>query len=75
MGHLAEESPTRAWRAEIRRQARADKITVRTGADDGLVWALRTRRDQPERRAEMRRYQQLLSQVAPLAVELRHEPR
>jgi hypothetical protein len=30
-----------AWRAEIRRQARADKIKGRTGSNDGLVWALR----------------------------------
>ena len=27
-----------AWRAEIGRQARADKMTVRTGVDNGLVW-------------------------------------
>ncbi len=60
--------------AEIRRQARADKITVRTGVDSGLVWALRMRREQPVQRAEMHRYQRLLSRVAPLAVELRHEP-
>lgn len=63
-----------AWRAEIRRQARADKITVRTGVDSGLVWALRTRREQPVQRAEMHRFQRLLSRVAPLAVDLRHEP-
>jgi hypothetical protein len=63
-----------AWRADIRRQARADKITVRTGVDDGLIWALRIRREAPEQRAATRRYQRLLSRVAPLAVELRHEP-
>jgi hypothetical protein len=60
--------------AEIRRQARADKITVRTAVDSGLVWALRMRREQPVQRAEMHRCQRLLSRVAPLAVELRHEP-
>jgi hypothetical protein len=63
-----------AWRAEIRRQARADKITVRTGVENGLVWALRIRREQPKQRAEMRHYQRLLSRVAPLAVDLLHEP-
>ena len=63
-----------AWRADIRRQARADKITVRTGVDDGLIWALRIRREGPEQRAATRRYQRLLSRVAPLAAELRHEP-
>jgi hypothetical protein len=53
---------------------RADKITVRTGVDNGLVWALRMRREQLEQRAAMRRYHRLLSRVAPLAVALRHEP-
>ena len=28
-----------AWRAEIRRQARADRIKVRTGFNEGIVWA------------------------------------
>jgi hypothetical protein len=63
-----------AWRAEIRRQARADKIKVRTGFNDGIVWALRVRPDQPEWQAEVRRYRDLLSRTVPLAVELCHEP-
>ena len=37
-----------AWRAEIRRNARADKIKVRTGFNHGIVGALRGRPDQPE---------------------------
>src|SRR4051795_5893899 len=32
-----------AWRAEIRRQARADKIKVRTGFNEAIVWALLVR--------------------------------
>jgi hypothetical protein len=63
-----------AWRAEIRRRARADKIKVRTGLNDGIVWALRVRRDESEREAEVRRYRHLLARTVPLAVELRHEP-
>jgi hypothetical protein len=63
-----------AWRAEIRRQARADKIKVRTGFNDGIVWALRVRPDQAERQAEVRRFSELFSRTVPLAVELRHEP-
>ncbi len=63
-----------AWRAEIRRQARADKIKVRTGVNDGIVWALRVRRDESEWQAEVRRYRDLLARTVPLAVELRHEP-
>jgi hypothetical protein len=62
------------WRAQIRRQARADKIKVRTGFNDGIVWAIRARADRPEWHAEARRYRGLLSRAVPLAVELRHEP-
>src|SRR5437867_338104 len=61
-----------AWRAEIRRQARADKIKVRTGLNDGVVWALRVRPDPAEWHAEVRRYRDL--RTVPLAVELQHEP-
>jgi hypothetical protein len=32
-----------AWRAEIKRQARADKVKVRTGFNGGIVWALLAR--------------------------------
>ena len=45
-----------AWRAEIKRQARADKIKVRTGFNDGIVWALRVRADQPGGQAVVRRH-------------------
>ena len=38
-----------AWRAEIKRQARVDKIKVRTGFNDGIVWALRVRSPHSER--------------------------
>jgi len=40
---LEEVDDIEAWRAEIKRQARADKIKVRTGFIDGIVWALRVR--------------------------------
>ena len=62
------------WRAEIKRNARADKIKVRTGVEDGLVWALRIRAGKREWLAAARRYNDLLSRTVPLAVELRHEP-
>jgi len=55
-------------------QARADKIKVRTGFNDGIVWALRVRRDQAGWEGEDRRYRELLRRTVPLAVELRHEP-
>jgi hypothetical protein len=63
-----------AWRAEIRRQARADKIKVRTGCNEGIVWALRVRADQSGSQTEALRHRELLRRTVPLAVELRHEP-
>lgn len=63
-----------ARRAEIRRQARADKIKVRTGVNDGLVWALRVRPDPSTHARHIERYRDLLSQTVPSAVELGHEP-
>ena len=63
-----------AWRAKIRRQARADKLQVRTGWNDTIVWALRLRRHGPEWEAESDRYGALLSRTVPLAAAMRHEP-
>ena len=63
-----------AWRAELRRQARADKMKVRTGFNGGIVVALRVRADRPEWQAEVRRFRELLLRTVPLGVELRHEP-
>jgi len=63
-----------AWRVEIKRKARADRIKVRTGVEEGLVWALRIRAGNAELLAAASRYQELLSRAAPLAVELWHEP-
>ena len=63
-----------AWRAEIRRQARADKIKVRTGLNDGLVWALRLRPDPSTYVRDLQRYRDLLAHTVPLAVDLGHEP-
>jgi hypothetical protein len=63
-----------AWRAEIKRQARADKIKVRTGFNDGIVWALLARVPDQDALVEARRYRHLLLRAVPLAAELRHEP-
>jgi hypothetical protein len=63
-----------AWRAEIRRQARADKIKIRTGFNEGLVWAMLVRVRRPNSAVETRRYRDLLARTVPLAVERRHEP-
>ena len=71
---LEDVDDVQAWRAEIRRQARADKIKVRTGLNDGIVWALRVRSRHPDESAAGMRYRDLLRQAAELAVQLRHEP-
>ena len=75
MVHSADEvMDVDAWRAEIRRQARADKIKVRTGFNDGLVWALRRRPDPATYVRDIQRYRDLLAHTVPLAVDLGHEP-
>lgn len=63
-----------AWRAEIRRQARADHIKIRTGQGNGVVWALLPEAGAEARAAETRRYMALLRVVVPQAVALGHEP-
>jgi hypothetical protein len=63
-----------AWRAEIRSQARADKIKIRTGFNEAIVWALLVRGGRADELAESHRYRGLLARTIPLAVELRHEP-
>jgi hypothetical protein len=63
-----------AWRSEIKRQARADKIKVRTGANDTITCAILSRAEPPGRQAHLQRYFDMLTQVVPLAVEHRHEP-
>jgi hypothetical protein len=63
-----------AWRAEIRRQARGDRIKVRTGFNEGIVWARLAGVCRPDALVGARGYRDLLARTVPLAVELRHEP-
>jgi hypothetical protein len=71
---LDEVDDVEAWRAAIRREARADRIKIRTGFNEGVVWAMLARVPRPDELAEARRYRDLLSRTVPLAVDLRHEP-
>jgi hypothetical protein len=65
-----------AWRAEIRRQARADRIKVRTGLSGAIVWALLSEAGASEGRIEeSRRYMRSLSLVMPDVSERRHQPK
>ncbi len=63
-----------AWRADMKRHARADKIKLRTGANDRIVWAALVRAPRAEWKDEVSEYSNLLSGAVPLAVERRHEP-
>jgi hypothetical protein len=63
-----------AWRAELRRQARADRIRLRTGRSQGIVWAVVHERRSAERDTEQDRYGNAMQVVVPQAVAHRHEP-
>lgn len=63
-----------AWRAQLRRQARADRISIRTGHGSGVVWAFLAEGDTPARMDENRRIGELLEALVPPAVEHNHEP-
>jgi hypothetical protein len=65
---------SQAWRAEIKRRARADKIKVRTGTGTGTAWAVLQDGYTPAREAETDRYFDLLAQAVPRALTRRHEP-
>jgi hypothetical protein len=71
---LDEVDDLEAWRAAIRRHARADRIKIRTGFNEGIVWAMLARVPRPDEMAAARRYRDLLSLTVPVAVDLRHEP-
>src|SRR4051794_22817520 len=64
---LDEVDDVETWRAEIRRQARADRIKIRTGFNEGVVWAMLARVPRPRELAEGRRYRALLEHAVPLA--------
>jgi hypothetical protein len=63
-----------AWRDEIKRQARADRIKVRTGANEHIAYAYIAGGLMPEREAEADRYTDIMRRAVPLAVLNRHEP-
>ena len=63
-----------AWRAEIKRQARADRIKVRTGANEHIAFAYIAGGLTAERASEARRYTDIMQRAVPLAVLNQHEP-
>ncbi|HMJ34354.1 MAG TPA: hypothetical protein VK501_10590 [Baekduia sp.] len=62
------------WRKTLRRQARADRIRIRTGSDERFVWALLVDGDTDHRRLETDRYTEVLRAAVPQMIVLRHEP-
>src|SRR6266542_1081994 len=71
---LDELADVETCRAEMRRQARADRIKIRTGLNEGVAWAMLARVPRSDELAGARRYRDLLADAVPLAVDLRHEP-
>lgn len=61
-----------AWRAGIRAQARADRIKVRTGVGDGIVYALLV--NASRRADEGDAYIAALEEIVIAAAAYRHEP-
>lgn len=64
------------WRAEIRRQARADRLKVRTGVTAGKVWAMLAGDIPAAQQDENLRYFHLFtSDLEPRAEDLGHQVR
>ena len=71
---LAELEDPDAWRAELRRQAKADKLKIRTGTTSQIAYAVLPESDTPARAEETVRYGRMLRHIVPLATALGHEP-
>lgn len=72
---LADVEDPEAWRAELRRQARADKFRIRTGVNQRVVWALLLHRQAGARQDESDRYVAAMRSAIPrAAVVHRHQP-
>jgi hypothetical protein len=67
---LDEVDDIEAWCATIRRQARSDRIKIRTGFNEGVVWAMLARVPRSDERTAARCYRDLLGYAVPLAVDL-----
>jgi hypothetical protein len=64
-----------AWRAEIRRQARADRIKVRTGKTGNLVWAILQGPVPRPQMEEAERFLHLWEELNLRAERLGHSPK
>jgi hypothetical protein len=63
------------WRARIRAQARADRIKIRTGQTDRIVWAMVQQPfDEDARMTEAAKYMRAIDQVFEVAKVHGHDP-
>jgi hypothetical protein len=63
-----------AWRADLRRQARGDKIRIRTGVNSRIAWALLVNAGTNAREDEGRRYRAAMRMAIPRAASHHHQP-
>jgi hypothetical protein len=72
---LADLDDPEQWRADLRRQARADRIKIRTGVTGKIAYALLAAELTSIRRDENDRYTVAMQAAIPRAANLRHEPK
>lgn len=72
---LADLDDPEQWRADLRRQARADRIKIRTGVTGKIAYALLAAELTSSRRDENDRYTVAMQAAIPRAANLRHEPK
>ena len=66
--------PVEDWRAELRRQARADRIPIRTGTSATCTWAVISRPTSDEELDEAHRRVAQIERASRVALDLDHDP-
>lgn len=66
--------PVEDWRAELRRQARADRIPIRTGTSGTCTWAVISRPTSDDELNEAHRRVGQIERASRVALELDHDP-
>lgn len=66
--------PVEEWRVEIRRQARADRIPIRTGTSGTCAWAVVNRPPSNDALNEAHRRVAQIERASRVALDLDHDP-
>ncbi len=66
--------PVEEWRAELRRQARADRIPIRTGTNGARTWAVISRLPSDDALNEAHRRVAQIDLASRVALDLDHDP-